>query len=124
MSDVTVYYKNNAIATLDATGSETLLTEGKYCEDDIEVVYVKPSGGGSGPITIDDTEDSGGGTIRTITAHVIKQYWMWRDTDGVVRITDTNPTEEEDYAESIIVYADESQVGIVGTAVVGTAIVG
>lgn len=46
MSDITISYKGSSIATMDATGTKTLLTEGKYCEDDIEVVYVKPSGGG------------------------------------------------------------------------------
>lgn len=46
MSDITISYKGNSIATMDATGTKTLLTEGKYCEDDIEVAYVKPSGGG------------------------------------------------------------------------------
>ena len=45
MSDITINYKGNAIATMDASGTKTLLTEGKYLEDDVEVVYVKPSGG-------------------------------------------------------------------------------
>lgn len=47
MSDITISYKGSSIATMDATGTKTLLTEGKYCEDDIEVAYVKPSGGGN-----------------------------------------------------------------------------
>ena len=46
MSDITVNYKGAAIAALDASGTKTLLTQGKYCEDDIEIVYVKPAGGG------------------------------------------------------------------------------
>lgn len=46
MSDITINYKGSAIATMDASGTKTLLTEGKYCEDDITVDYVKPSGGG------------------------------------------------------------------------------
>lgn len=50
MSDITISYKGSSIATMDATGTKTLLTEGKYCEDDIEVAYVKPSGGGAVPI--------------------------------------------------------------------------
>lgn len=45
MSDVTINYKGSSIATMDASGTKTLLTEGKYCEDDIEVVYMKPGGG-------------------------------------------------------------------------------
>ena len=49
MSDITINYKGSSIATMDASGTKTLLTEGKYCEDDIEVVYVKPGGGGGTP---------------------------------------------------------------------------
>ena len=48
MSDITIGYKGSTIGTMDATGTKTLLTSGKYCEDDIAVEYVKPSGGGSG----------------------------------------------------------------------------
>lgn len=42
MSDINISYKGNSIATLDATGSKTLLTQGKYCEGNIEVAYTKP----------------------------------------------------------------------------------
>lgn len=46
MSDITVTFKNQTILTMDASGNKPLLTEGKYCEDDITIAYVKPSGGG------------------------------------------------------------------------------
>lgn len=49
MADVTLTYKGSTIAEMDASGSKTLKTSGKYCEGDIGVSYVKPSGGGSGP---------------------------------------------------------------------------
>ena len=45
MADITVNYKGDAIAEISASGTKTLMTEGKYCEDDIELVYVKPGGG-------------------------------------------------------------------------------
>lgn len=45
MSDVSISYKGAEIAALDASGTKTLLTSGKYCEGDIEVAYTKPSGG-------------------------------------------------------------------------------
>lgn len=48
MSDITVTFKNETILTMDASGSKDLLTRGKYCEDDIAISYVKPSGGSSG----------------------------------------------------------------------------
>lgn len=47
MSGVSISYKGAEIASLDDSGTKTLLTQGKYCEDDIEVAYTKPSGGGS-----------------------------------------------------------------------------
>lgn len=67
MSDVTIKYKGQSIATMDATGSKTLQTQGKYCEGDIGVEYVKPSGG-TPAIAIVDTPDSHGGVVREITA--------------------------------------------------------
>ena len=45
MSDVSINYKGAEIASLDDSGMKTLLTSGKYCEDNIEVAYTKPSGG-------------------------------------------------------------------------------
>lgn len=51
MAEVTINYKDAAIATMDASGTKTLQTQGKYCEDDIEVVYSRPSGGGEDTLT-------------------------------------------------------------------------
>ena len=42
MSDVSIKYKGNEIATMNASGTKTLLTSGKYCEGDISVEYAKP----------------------------------------------------------------------------------
>ena len=60
MSDVTLSYKGSDILELSDSGSATLKTGGTYCEDDIELEYVKPSGGGLGAyqllntITVED----------------------------------------------------------------------
>lgn len=43
MSEVNINYKGSKIAGMDASGTKTLLTEGKYCEDDISVEYTRPS---------------------------------------------------------------------------------
>lgn len=43
MADVAISYKGSQIASMNASGTKTLLTEGKYCEDDIVVQYTKPS---------------------------------------------------------------------------------
>ena len=41
MADVEIKYKGTSIAALDASGTKTLKTAGKYCEDDIAVSYTK-----------------------------------------------------------------------------------
>lgn len=69
MSDVTIKYKGQSIATMDATGSKTLQTQGKYCEGDIDVEYVKPSGGG---LTWDDVADPDGFTGDVVVSNVTK----------------------------------------------------
>lgn len=46
MADVTLTYKGSDILELSNSGSATLKTGGTYCEGDIELEYVKPSGGG------------------------------------------------------------------------------
>lgn len=48
MADLTIKYKGNPIAELSESGTKTLTTGGKYCEDDISVEYAKPAGGGGG----------------------------------------------------------------------------
>lgn len=50
MAEVEIAYKGSLITSMDATGSKTLLTEGKYCEDDIAVYYARPSGGSNTPV--------------------------------------------------------------------------
>ena len=44
MADITISYKGNTIAEVSASGTTTLGTSGKYCEDDISIAYTKPSG--------------------------------------------------------------------------------
>lgn len=44
MSDVDIKYKSQIIASMDASGTKTLETDGTYCDGDIVVEYTKPSG--------------------------------------------------------------------------------
>ena len=41
MADVEIKYKDAVIATLNDTGTKTMKTSAKYCEDDITVSYTK-----------------------------------------------------------------------------------
>lgn len=45
MADLTIKFKGNPILELSESGTKTLKTAGKYCEDDITVEYSKPAGG-------------------------------------------------------------------------------
>lgn len=48
MADIEVQYKGSTIKSQTGSGTVTLHTEGKYCEDDIDIVYTAPGGGGGG----------------------------------------------------------------------------
>ena len=48
MADLIINYKGQPIVEMAESGTKTLKTAGKYCEDDISVEYAKPAGGGSG----------------------------------------------------------------------------
>lgn len=43
MADITISYKGATIAEVSASGTTTLETAGKYCEDDITIEYVRPN---------------------------------------------------------------------------------
>ena len=45
MADLTIKYKGQPIVEMTESGTKTLKTAGKYCEDDISVEYAKPAGG-------------------------------------------------------------------------------
>ena len=103
MSDVTITYKGSPIATMDASGTKTLTTQGKYCEANIGVEYVKPSGG-TPAIAIVDTPDSHGGVEREITA---------------LNISDSTLETADQLAQGITGY-NKNGVKLTGTANVGT----
>lgn len=44
MADITISYKGATISEVSASGTTTLETAGKYCEDDITLQYVKSGG--------------------------------------------------------------------------------
>lgn len=52
MAEVDIKYKGTSIATMNASGTKTLGTSGKFCEADISVEYTKPTP--SGTIQIDE----------------------------------------------------------------------
>jgi len=66
MADVEISYKGSTIATMSASGTKTLLTEGKYCEDDITVEYTSPGGGGGSLVITDEANATGTTAVITV----------------------------------------------------------
>lgn len=101
MADVTITYDGETIAEMSASGSKTLLTAGKYCDDDIEVTYVKSGGGG-------------GSTLGTKTITANGEYDATDDElDGYSQVTVSVPNT---YTQS-----DEGKVVNNGALVAQTA---
>ena len=74
---VNIKYKNNSIAELSDTGTKTLKTAGKYCEDDITVEYAKPAGGGGATEPYIEEVYNSNGDLIDVTFHgytVIRAY--------------------------------------------------
>jgi len=68
MADIEVQYKGSTIKQQTGSGTVTLHTEGKYMEDDVDIVYTAPSGGGGGYTIVDSGTFIGNGTSdQTIT---------------------------------------------------------
>ena len=72
MADLTIRFKGQPIVELSDTGTKTLKTAGKYCEDDISVEYSKPAVGGGSEFVV-ATARRPTATIRTeiIGDHIV-----------------------------------------------------
>ena len=84
MSDVTLSYKGSDILELSDSGSATLKTGGKYCEGDIGVEYVKPSGGGTDyleQLILRTLTSYSNSTITSVGQQSFYQYWPLVEVD-------------------------------------------
>lgn len=63
----TITYKGNTLTTVN-NQTKVLNTRGTWLEDNITITDVTSSGGGTPAISVVDTLDTKGGTVRTITA--------------------------------------------------------
>lgn len=81
MSDISITYKGNEIASMDDSGTKTLLTGSTWCEDDIVINYTKSGGGGGGVTTVSFGDDAyfgsdeviyvdGSGTVQVINGYL------------------------------------------------------
>lgn len=84
-ADVTVKFKGATIAEMDASGSKTLNTAGKVCEEDISLAYLKPN---AAPTADDVTVEYRGQTILSMNdsaRKAIKTAGKYCDADLTVR---------------------------------------
>lgn len=100
MADVTISYKGESIATMSASGTKTLQTQGKYCEDNITVQYTSPGSGGitpTGSITITDngTYDVTDKASAIVNLPYVYKRWVYTnanlisDTQIITLVTDS-----------------------------------
>ena len=89
MADLTIKYKGQPIVELSESGTKTLKTAGKYCEDDISVEYAKPAGGGGGgsELVLSATRLP----AVTICTDVIQNHIVVSSWSPVVTAIDTTP---------------------------------
>lgn len=105
MSDVSINYKGSEIASMNASGSKVLTTQGKYCEDNITINYAKPT-----PVEVEskdvDFYDYDGTRLYSYTKQeflalnempanpshegLISQGWNWTLADAKEQVTDFN----------------------------------
>lgn len=131
MSDVTIKYKGQSIATMDASGTKTLGTQGKYCEGDIGVEYVKPAGPtGTKQISIAQngttTEDVAAYANAEITVNVqgggggTVESGTYTPTERTMSHTITTQSEKNNFA----VFAGDGYNHSIGSAAMVLAIYG
>lgn len=70
MAEVEISYKGSNIATMNASGTKTLLTEAQYMEDDVTVTYTRPAAP-SGTKNISITQN--GATTEDVTSYASAQ---------------------------------------------------
>ena len=86
MADVTVSYKGTDIVELNDSGTKTLFTQGKYCEDNITLSYTKS--GGDGVVAFINVTYKAGYTIScsngitTLTSDISGNYIFALDATG------------------------------------------
>ena len=113
MAGVDIKYKGSTIATIQGTGSKTLNTQGKYCEGDILVDYVKegitPSGTknitSNGTVDITNYESASVNVSPNVTAKSITENGTYNassdNVDGYSSVTVAVPVLSKQWVISL-----------------------
>ena len=128
MAEVEISYKGSNIATMNASGTKTLLTEGKYLEDNVTVEYTRPAApSGTKNISITangvTTEDVTNYASAQITANVPNTYAAADEgkvvsNGALVAQTSATYTENDTYDTTLI---NEVTVNVSGGGGVATS---
>ena len=122
MSDVTLSYKGSDILELSDSGSATLKTGGKYCEGDIGVEYVKPSGGNTDNVVlalpdgykvVDCVSIPMGGYVNTLIVPSKNMDRIYVDARLDTKISDVS-------GACVIVASRDGQYAVAGVSVYST----
>ena len=87
---VNIKYKNNSIAALTDTGTKTLKTAGKYCEDDIIVENTKGGGDATEPYVEETYDRSGNLTSAVLHGHSVVRRVAFYDCGTLTKVTIPN----------------------------------
>ena len=92
MADVTVKYNGSTIAELNAEGSKTLKTSGKYCENNIDIAYIPKLIADSGFLSLTTIDVTIGANTVSLGSHAVQYLNELADFNLCAAALLNNPT--------------------------------
>lgn len=89
MADIEVKYKGSTIKSISASGTTTLSTGAQWCEDDIDIVYTRPSGSG---ITCGTVEYNQLASLLSADWHTARVNISFSGTNTILTTTSASST--------------------------------
>ena len=124
MSDVNIKYKGTSIATIDASGSKTLQTSGKYCEGDIVVEYTDPekptqAKSATPTETAQDITPDSGKVLSKVSVGAIPKTYVGSGVTKKAAATVAPSTSEQTVCASGVYTTGEQKVSAITPSIVG-----
>lgn len=95
MADIEVNYKGVTIKSINASGTTQLKTAGTWCEDDIDIVYTRPSGSG---ITCGTVEYNQLASLLSADWHTARANITFSGTNTILTTTSASSTKYAQFA--------------------------
>lgn len=124
MADVNIKYQGTSIATIDASGSKTLQTSGKYCEGDIVVEYTGPekptqAKSATPTETAQDITPDSGKALSKVSVGAIPKTYVGSGVTKKAAATVSPSTSEQTVCESGVYTTGEQKVSAITPSIVG-----